>query len=109
MLAGARYRAEKKGLPFDLTVEWAEAELETAVSNGCPYLGIPIHLEAKGTAGPNSPSIDQINPGAGYTPDNCIIVSWRANALKRDATLDELELLACNVARVSRVARVKAA
>lgn len=97
----ARIRARQKGLPFDLTREWVEGELEVAVANGCPYLGIPILLDC-GHADPRCPSIDQFNPGAGYTQDNCIIVSYKANAVKRDASLAELELLTSNVARLAR-------
>ena len=107
--SGAHNRAKAGGLPFDLTTEWIEAALETAVSNGCPYLGIPIRLGVQGIHSPNSPSLDRIIPELGYTQDNCIIVSFRANTLKRDATPDELELLARNVARISRAAKVKVA
>lgn len=110
LLNSARSRANAKSLPFDLTLEWVEGELEKALANGCPYLGIPITLNKTGRRpGSDSPSIDQIDPGAGYIRDNCIIVSRRANTIKNDATLDELELLTRNVARVSRAARVKAA
>lgn len=97
----ARIRARQKGIPFDLTREWVEVELDKAMQTGCPYLGIPILLD-RGHADPHCPSIDQFYPGAGYTQDNCIIVSYRANSIKRDASLDELERIANRVARLER-------
>ena len=106
----AHQRARDRGLPFDLTLDWVEAELAYVLEHGCPYLDIPVTLDRAGQRHcPNSPSIDQIDPGAGYTQENCVIVSWQANRLKSDMSLETLQLLARNVARVSRAARVKAA
>jgi cupin superfamily acireductone dioxygenase involved in methionine salvage len=41
-----------------------------------------------------APSIDRIDNTRGYIKDNIIIVSRRANILKKDATIDELRKLA---------------
>ena len=46
---------------------------------------------------PNNPSLDQINPGKGYTLDNIQVISSRANWLKADATLQELKTLVENL------------
>lgn len=40
-----------------------------------------------------SPSIDRVDTSKGYTPENCRVISWRANRLKSDATPEELVLL----------------
>lgn len=40
---------------------------------------------------PDSPSLDRVIPELGYVPGNVIVISWRANNLKRDATIEELE------------------
>ena len=85
LLGAARYRARRDGLRFDLTAEWAERELAAAVESGCPLLGIDILMTGKG---PGSPSIDKFDPARGYTQENCWIISYRANAMKRNASPD---------------------
>ena len=60
----------------------------------CPVLGIPIKCPpGKGRKGPsdNSPSVDCFNNDLGYTSNNIRVISFRANTLKRDATIEELE------------------
>ena len=59
----------------------------------CPVLGIPLTWN-KGAASDNSYSIDRIDSSLGYVPGNLVVISNRANILKRDATLKELQLLA---------------
>jgi len=86
--AGARSRATAGGLPFNLTVKWAERELASAVENGCPLLGIDLRLDSRRIAAPDSPSIDRFHPDRGYMPGNCWIISHRANTMKRNASLD---------------------
>lgn len=87
ILQGARRRAEKYGLPFDLTEEDIE------IPDVCPALGIPL-IQATGRATDNSPSLDRIEPEKGYIKTNVRVISNRANVLKRDATWAELKKLA---------------
>jgi len=58
----------------------------------CPVLGIPLNKHSK-TRGPDSPSLDKVIPALGYIPSNVRIISWRANDLKKNATLEELKRL----------------
>ena len=44
-----------------------------------------------GKVADNSPTLDRINPNAGYTPNNIAVISHRANSTKRSATIEELE------------------
>ena len=41
-----------------------------------------------------SPSFDRIDPKKGYTKNNIVIVSTRANRIKSDATVDEIRKVA---------------
>lgn len=101
LLHKAKQRAMEKGIPFDLTLEWVEIELETVLNCGCPYLGIPIRLDTGNPNDPHNPSIDQFYPGAGYTKDNCIIVSYMANKMKQDASPGLVKNLGDNVDRLA--------
>lgn len=56
----------------------------------CPILGIPLKFN-RGTTEDNSYSFDRIDSTKGYVIDNLIIVSWKANRLKNNATTEELE------------------
>lgn len=56
----------------------------------CPILGIPLKFN-RGTLQDNSYSVDRIDSTQGYHIDNIQIISWRANRLKNDATIDELK------------------
>lgn len=77
-----RLRAKKNGLPFNLE----EGDIE--IPDMCPVLGIPIKQGY-----PNTASLDRIDPSKGYTKDNVRVISHRANSLKSNATVEELELV----------------
>jgi hypothetical protein len=88
MYKSAKTRAKDKELEFDLT----ENYLEQIYRPVCPVLGIPL-IMSEGRHNHNSPSIDRIDPTKGYVQGNVCIISWRANKLKNDASLDELKAL----------------
>lgn len=87
LVKAARDRAKKKGLPFDLTVS------DISIPETCPVLGIPISPGERGFH-PNSPTIDRFIPELGYVRGNVSVISCRANGIKSDANLEEVELLA---------------
>lgn len=89
--AAIRGRAKRGGIPFNLTREY----LDSITPDACPIFGIPFDFTGK-VRGPlrNSPSVDRIIPALGYVRGNVVVVSYRANALKRDASVDELCKLA---------------
>jgi len=91
----ARRRAKAKGLPFDLSREDIE------IPAVCPLLGIPL-ASSEGAPGPNSPSLDRKIPHLGYVKGNVWVISHRANSMKLDATIEEIELLATNLRRALR-------
>lgn len=93
MLIHARKRAKEKKLDFNIEL------LDITIPEICPLLNIPIYVSDV-KLGPNSPSLDRIDNTKGYIKGNIIVVSFRANSLKKDACLKELELLVNNLRRV---------
>ena len=79
-----RSRAKKNGMLCTITAA------DIVVPEFCPALG--IKLEAGLNTPLNcSPSVDRFYNDGGYTPDNIRVISHRANQLKRDASIEELE------------------
>ncbi len=88
-LKHAKERAGLKGLPFNLTVEYLEKIFPR--DGKCPALGTPLTWGIKSTdRNRNSPSLDRIVPELGYVEGNVMWVSLRANAIKTDASADEI-------------------
>lgn len=82
MVAKSKKNSKKSGVPFDLSSK--DLELPT----NCPVLGIPLEI-GKSVKQDHSPSLDRFVPAKGYTKDNVSIISWRANHLKNNGTLEE--------------------
>jgi hypothetical protein len=87
MLISARYRAKKNGLPCTIS------ESDIVIPERCPVFKFPLRVHP-GKPQFNSPTLDRIDNRLGYVPDNVVVISERANTLKRDATPEELEQLA---------------
>ena len=83
---GARYRAAKNGIAFSIRVE------DVVIPDVCPVLGLPLS-QGIGKLCDTSPTLDRIVNSRGYVPGNVAVVSWRANAIKKDATVAELRKL----------------
>lgn len=88
MLA-AKKRAKDKGWEFTLT------EADVCIPELCPLLGIPLFRGLKVSCD-NSPTLDRIDSGKGYVSGNVWVISKKANTIKSDATLQELETLSAN-------------
>ena len=92
MWQNAKRSAKKKNLPFNLTPEYV-ASLE--LPKRCPVLGIEISPKPYGEGRDDgTPSLDKFYPELGYVKGNVQIISWKANALKRDGTPEEWEKIA---------------
>lgn len=83
LLISAKSRAKRTGIKFDLTLE------DVVIPTMCPLLGIKLEKAIK-TQAPASPSLDRIDPTAGYVKGNVWVISWRANWIKSNASLLEL-------------------
>ena len=92
----AKRRAKIKELDFAIEVS------DIIIPQFCPLLNIPIiHTVGKGCRRDNSPSLDRIDNRFGYIKGNILVVSWRANFLKSDAALPELQLLVANLQSIT--------
>jgi predicted DNA-binding protein YlxM (UPF0122 family) len=77
-----RQNAKESKWGWELTIhdiEWATV---------CPVLGIELDWFAEAKAD-NSPSYDRVDSTKGYVPGNVRIISFRANRIKNDGTIDE--------------------
>ncbi len=54
----------------------------------CPVLGIELNYLTQSTDG-SGPSLDRVDSLKGYTKDNTVIMSRRANTIKNDGSADE--------------------
>lgn len=85
----AKQRCKKSGREFNIKVS------DIVIPDKCPILGIEINMNSgKSGAYKNSPSLDRIDNSKGYLPDNIQVISQAANAMKHDASWEELKLFA---------------
>jgi hypothetical protein len=87
MLMNSRQRAKRDGLEHTLTRE------DIVIPDRCPVLSIELKRQGR-KKWVSTPSIDRIDNNKGYIPGNIVVVSIRANVLKRDATTEELRMIA---------------
>lgn len=86
LLNGLKSSAKKRGISFNLTTSDID---DIGIPIRCPVLGIPIYFY-KNKVREDSISFDRIDSDKGYERDNVIIVSYRVNKLKSNATIDEM-------------------
>lgn len=89
----ARLRGRRRGFESTITV----ADLEWP--DFCPVLGIRLEYPVRGgtNSGPikdGYPSLDRWDCSKGYVPGNVVVISYRANTLKNNATAEELDAVA---------------
>jgi hypothetical protein len=94
LIYAAKDRAKRNGIPFNITHK------DIQIPHCCPFLGIKI-FPGVGKMTDNSPTLDRIQPDLGYTKGNVLVISNRANRLKNNATLEELELIVAGLKRVA--------
>lgn len=89
-ICNLKSKARKEGLPFNID------ETDISLVETCPILGIKLD-RVYGTEGKHvgyrssSPSVDRIIPSLGYVKGNVRVISNRANLLKNNAELWEME------------------
>lgn len=88
LLHGARARSKKRRVPCTITRDDVRAVFPADFH--CPVFGTALQFGRRMATG-NSPTLDRIDPAQGYVPGNIAVISRRANVIKNDATLNELE------------------
>jgi hypothetical protein len=83
----AKFRAKKANAKDQ---EWTVTFGELDWPTHCPVLGMELDYFAEQRQ-ENSPSFDRIDSDKGYVTGNVKIISWRANRIKNDGTVEEHE------------------
>lgn len=82
----ARIRAKRKAIEH--TIKPADIELVHV----CPIRNVPLE-RATGKFSQNSYTLDRIDNTKGYIPGNVRVISWLANNLKNNFTIEDVERL----------------
>lgn len=84
MWLSAKHRAKHLNLPFTISIN------DIVIPKVCPVLGIELCWN-RGRE--RTPSIDRRDNALGYTKENVLVISMRANRIKNDATATELRAI----------------
>ena len=85
LLTNAKARAKKDSLDFDLSVD------DVLLPKICPYLKTQLSSgKTKHFDRSTSYSLDRIDPSKGYVKGNVEVISHLANAMKQNATKEQL-------------------
>ena len=87
-----KQRAKIKNIPFDIDIT------DIVIPEKCPLLGIDLFFSNNmNHPTPNTPSIDKINPKLGYVKGNVWVISYKANMMKQDISIEMLKVFAENL------------
>jgi hypothetical protein len=86
VVGSCKQTAKNKDLPFNITSD------DVIIPTHYPALGIELKMGTSGLLASRdaAPSIDRIVPSKGYVRGNIVVVSFRANRIKTNATADEI-------------------
>ena len=86
MWARAKKRSIEKEIPFNIELS------DIVIPNICPVFNVPFSVSKNGK-GPsdNSPSLDRMNSKLGYVKGNIQVISFKANRIKSDAEICDVE------------------
>jgi hypothetical protein len=86
---GPKRRKQRRSIPIN--------HYQTLFVTHCPLLGIELSYKLpQKSLLDNYATLDRIDSSKGYTVDNVQIISYRANTIKNNATLEEMQLIAKN-------------
>jgi hypothetical protein len=85
----AKKRAEKSGIEFD--IELGDIDIPKV----CPVFGFQFEVGVGKGPTDKSPSLDRIDNAKGYVKNNVQVISFKANRMKSDCTVYDVEKLLC--------------
>ncbi len=88
-LSNARLRANKSGVPIDIDKDY----IRSIFTERCPVFDTVFELNGRKIR-PESPSLDRLDPAKGYVRGNVAIISLRANAIKSNASWQDIQRVA---------------
>lgn len=86
LLRYAKKRAKEKSL--ECTIRASDIPLREF----CPILGVQL-VKNRGQWAGNSYSLDRVDSTKGYVPGNVQVISWQANNLKSNLSVEQVERL----------------
>jgi hypothetical protein len=83
LFGGAKQRAKKNNIVFSIKKE------DIIIPDFCPILG--LKLKNNNILSDDSITLDRIENSKGYIASNIQVISWKANRLKSNSTIEELQ------------------
>lgn len=99
LLRGAKQRSSN----VTITREWIQERIDKGY---CEVTGLPFVLTWESIKNPWAPSIDQVRPGQGYTPENTKVVVWIYNVAKGSWAHEDVLTLAESLIRLRQEEKV---
>lgn len=95
IIRNSKFMAKRRGIYFNL--KYSDFE----IPEYCPILGIKLkYTSESGGNDPAHASLDRIDNSKGYIKGNVIVVSRLANAMKNEATFNQLKLFCNNMTKL---------
>lgn len=88
VLVHCKRRAREEHVPYALTLDYVDSLC--AAAPVCPITGLEL---LRGSKGDNRPSLDRVVPKLGYVPGNVSCISYAANRVKGQFSLEQAERL----------------
>lgn len=86
IIRNSKFMAKRRGIPFSITKDDFE------LPKRCPILGFQLEYGVGNNGNsPKHATLDRIDNTKGYIPGNVMIISRQANAMKNQATFDQLQ------------------
>lgn len=82
LLNSTKTSAKTRGLEHSISIN------DIVIPSVCPVFGVPLILGGKSH---NSVSVDRVDSSKGYIKGNVRVISFRANTLKSNGTLEEFQ------------------